>query len=223
MNQPADGARQLLRFSRGVRWVHGLTALLLTVCILTAAILYNGSIAVLVGNRYIVEQIHVWCGFALPVPLIVGLVSRSYRADLGRLNRFTRRDWHWLRSRKRRDGTIKVGKFNAGQKLNAALSVGAIGVLLASGIVMYFTHLTRLSWRSGATFVHDWFALGLGLLVIGHVVYALRDPDALRSMRTGRVPLRWARREHAEWAAEMLAEPTDEPTDGVTDQVEASR
>jgi formate dehydrogenase subunit gamma len=223
MSQPADSARQLLRFSLGVRWVHWITGILLTICILTAAILYNGSIAVLVGNRYVVEQIHVWCGFALPVPLIVGLVSRSYRADLGLLNRFTRRDWRWLRSRKRRDGTIRVGKFNAGQKLNAALSAGAIGVLLASGIVMYFTHLTRLSWRSGATFVHDWFALGLGLLVIGHVMYALRDPDALRSMRTGRVRLKWARREHADWAAEMMAEPTDAPTGEATDQVEASR
>ena len=29
------------------------------VCIATAAILYNGSLAVLVGHRFIVEQIHV--------------------------------------------------------------------------------------------------------------------------------------------------------------------
>jgi formate dehydrogenase subunit gamma len=215
MSPPAERGRGLLRFSRPVRWIHGITGALLMVCILTAAILYNASIAVLVGNRYIIEQIHVWCGFALPVPLIIGLCSRSYRADLGRLNRFTNRDWQWLRSRKRRDGHIPVGKFNAGQKLNAALSAGSIGVLLGTGIVMYFTHLTRLSWRSGATFLHDWFALGLGLLVVGHILYALRDPDALRSMRTGRVPLRWARREHAEWAAEM----TDEPQD----QVESAR
>ncbi len=84
------------------------------------------------------------------------------------------------------DGDIPVGKFNAGQKLNAALSAGAIGVLLGTGIVMYFTHLTRLSWRSGATFVHDWFALGLGLLVVGHIMYRAARPgrvavDAYRS------------------------------------------
>jgi formate dehydrogenase subunit gamma len=209
MSRPTDPGARVLRFGRPVRWVHGVTAVLVTVCILTAAILYNGRLAVLVGNRYVVEQIHVWCGFAIPVPLIVGLVSRTYRLDLGRLNRFTSLDWRWLRSRSRRDGSIPVGKFNAGQKLNAALSLGAIGVLLGSGIVMYFTHLTRLSWRSGATFVHDWFALAFGLLVVGHVVYALRDPDALRSMRTGWVPLRWARREHAEWADE-LAPPAHE-------------
>jgi formate dehydrogenase subunit gamma len=203
MNRPTEDGSELVRFSLAVRLVHAATAALMTVCIATAAILYNGSLAVLFGDRYVVEQIHVWCGFALPVPLIVGLVSRTYRLDLGRLNRFSSLDWKWLRSRQRRDGSLPVGKFNAGQKLNGALSAGAIGALLASGTVMYFTNVFRLSWRSGATFVHDWFALALGLLVVGHVVYALRDRTAMTSMRTGRVPLRWARREHGAWAKEM--------------------
>jgi formate dehydrogenase subunit gamma len=212
MSPPTRDRRELVRFSLAVRLVHAATAALLIVCIATAAVLYNGSLAVFFGDRYVVEQIHVWSGFALPVPLLLGLLSRTYRLDLGRLNRFTSLDWRWLRSRRRRDGSIPVGKFNAGQKLNGALSAGAIGALLASGTVMYFTNVFRLSWRSGATFVHDWFALGLGLLVVGHILYALRDPDALTSMRTGRVPLRWARREHSEWATEIAG---DEAADDV--------
>ena len=203
MAAPNKNRHELVRFSLAVRIVHAATAALMTVCIATAAILYNGSLAVMFGDRYLVEQLHVWSGFALPVPLIVGLASRTYRLDLRRLNRFTSYDWAWLRSRTRRDGEIPVGKFNAGQKLNGALSTGAIGVLLASGTVMYFTNVFRLSWRSGGTFVHDWFALALGLLVVGHIFFAVRDGDAMRSMRTGRVPLYWARREHAEWAKEM--------------------
>jgi formate dehydrogenase subunit gamma len=193
-----------------VRWIHALTGALMLVCIATAAILYNGSLAVMFGHRYVVEQIHVWCGFALPVPLIIGLAWPSYRADLRRLNRFTPRDWRWLRSRTRRDGRIPVGKFNAGQKINAALSAGSIGVLLGTGVVMYFTNVWRLSWRSGATFLHDWFSLGLGLLVVGHIVFALRDPEAMSSMRRGFVSLRWARREHAEWAAELTGEAAEQ-------------
>jgi formate dehydrogenase subunit gamma len=213
MNRPTKDNRELVRFSLAVRLVHGITGALMLVCIATAAVLYNGSLAVFVGDRYIVEQIHVWCGFALPVPLIVGLVSRTYRLDLGRLNRFTSHDWHWLRSKTRRDGEIPVGKFNAGQKLNGALSAGAIGVLLGTGTVMYFTNVFRLSWRSGATFFHDWFALALGLLVVGHLLHAFSDPDSLRSMRTGRVPLRWARREHGAWADELAGVEvvTDDP------------
>ncbi|MDX6360594.1 MAG: formate dehydrogenase subunit gamma [Nocardioidaceae bacterium] len=194
------------RFSTAVRWVHGLTGLFMIACILTAAVLYNGSLAVLVGHRYAVELVHVYSGFALPVPLLAGLAARSYRDDARRLNRFTPRDWAWLRSKNRRDGTIEVGKFNAGQKVNASLSAGSIAVLLLSGVVMYFTRLTPLAWRSGATFVHDWFALAVGLLVVGHITMALRDPHALTGIRTGRVPLRWARREHAAWAREIAGE-----------------
>ena len=202
-----ETGQTVTRFGLGSRWVHGLTAALMISCILTAAVLYNGSIAVLVGHRYVVEQIHVFSGLALPVPLVVGLVSRSYRDDARRLNRFTSRDWAWLRSRTRRDGTIEVGKFNAGQKLNAALSTGSIAVLLLSGVVMYFTNLAPLPWRSGATFVHDWFALAVGLLVVGHIYMAAKDPHAMTGIRTGRVPLRWARREHAAWAREVAGDP----------------
>ncbi|MEU2349816.1 cytochrome b/b6 domain-containing protein [Modestobacter sp. NPDC049651] len=207
MTRPADPG--LLRFTRAVRWVHGVTAVLVLVCLATALVLYTSSLAVLVGHRAVVEQVHVWCGFALPVPLLAGLAAPSYRADLRRLDRFTTADRRWLRSRSRRDGTIPVGKFNAGQKLNGALSAGGIAVLLLSGTLMYWTGLASLTYRTGATFVHDWTALGLGLLVLGHVWFALRDPVALRGIRTGRVPAGWARREHGAWAAEVGDRPPD--------------
>jgi formate dehydrogenase subunit gamma len=208
---PPETGRTVPRFGLASRWVHGLTGGLMIGCILTAAVLYNGSLAVVVGHRYVVEMVHVVCGFALPLPLLAGIVSRDYRDDTRRLNRFTPRDWTWLRSRTRRDGTIEVGKFNAGQKLNACLSAGSIAVLLMSGTVMYFTHLAPLAWRSGATFVHDWFALAVGLLVVGHIVMAAKDPHAMTGMRTGRVPLRWARREHAAWAREIAGDPPGRP------------
>jgi formate dehydrogenase subunit gamma len=207
MTRPAEPARavepELIRFSRSARWVHGLVGLLMLVCIATAAVLYNSSLQILVGHRRVVELVHVWSGVALPVPLLAGLVSGGYRAELRRLNRFSRHDWRWLRSRTRRDGGIPVGKFNAGQKLNGSLSAGSIAVLLLTGVVMYAGDLTPLTWRTGATLVHDWFALAVGLLVAGHISFALRDPVALRSLRTGTVPRGWARREHGAWADEV--------------------
>jgi formate dehydrogenase subunit gamma len=191
------------RFSVAERLVHRTTAVLMTVCIVTAAILYNGSIAIHVGHRHAVELVHVYCGFALPVPMVLGLVSFAYRADLRRLGRFTRSDRRWLRSRTRRDGTIRVGKFNAGQKLNSSLTSGSVLVLLGTGVLMYFVDLSPLTWRSGATFVHDWFALGLGLLVLGHVTFAIKDPEARRGMRHGSVARSWARREHPAWLEDL--------------------
>ncbi|MGX7677732.1 cytochrome b/b6 domain-containing protein [Jatrophihabitans sp. DSM 45814] len=198
------------RFGRVERAVHWTIAVLMISCIVTAAILYNGSLAVATGHRHVVELVHVYSGLALPVPIVLGVVSAAYRLDLRRLNRFTPADWRWLRRRSRRDGSIRVGKFNAGQKLNAALSAGAILVLFGTGIIMYFTGIARLSWRTGATFVHDWFALGIGLLVVGHIFYAIKDPDARQGMRTGRVPAHWARAEHAAWADEIMGAPPAE-------------
>jgi formate dehydrogenase subunit gamma len=201
MTLPTEQARpDLHRFSRGERAVHWTIAALMFVCILTAAILYNGSLSISVGHRHVVELIHVCAGFALPAPMLLGLVSAAYRADLSRMNRFNSSDWRWLRSRKRRDGLIRVGKFNAGQKLNASLTAGAVLVLFGSGLIMYFPGLARLSWRTGATFVHDWFALALGALVVGHITYAVKDREARRGMRTGWVSATWADSEHAAWA-----------------------
>ncbi|MET9486881.1 cytochrome b/b6 domain-containing protein [Nocardia sp. NPDC006630] len=208
MTRPPDAAeRDLHRFGRAERWVHWATGVLVIICILTAAILYNGSLAVMVGNRHTVEIIHVYCGFALPVPILLGLVSRAYRADLSRLNRFTKADWLWFRSKRRRLTGEEVGKFNAGQKLNAALSAGSIFVLLGTGIVMYFPDWTRLAWRTGATLMHDWFALAFGILVVGHLMYALRDREAMRGMLTGKVSESWATHEHELWAAENDEQP----------------
>jgi formate dehydrogenase subunit gamma len=191
------------RFGKVTRAVHWTAALLMLTCIVTAAILYNGSFALAIGHRHLVELIHVYSGIALPLPILLGAFSPAYRQDLRRLNRFTPGDWRWLRSRSRRDGSIKVGKFNAGQKLNGALSGGAIAALFGTGIIMYFPSLTPLSWRTGSTFVHDWFALAVGLLVIGHVFYAIKDAEALRGMRTGQVSASWAHAEHAAWADEV--------------------
>jgi formate dehydrogenase subunit gamma len=196
------------RFSRAERWIHRLVAILMLTCIVTAFVLYEGSAATLVGHRRLVELIHVWSGFALPVPLLVGLISAAYRADLRRLNRFSDIDRRWLRPGSQARKALAVSKFNAGQKLNGALSAAAIFVLLGTGTLMYFTHLVRLSWRTGSTFVHDWAALAVGLLVLGHIYRAVTDPESRTGMRTGWVSLDWARRNHSAWATEA-----DEPSD----------
>lgn len=191
------------RFTRAERWVHRATALLMGTCLMTAFVLYYGPLSLAVGHRHVVELVHVYAGYALPVPMLLGLGSAAYRADLRVLNRFTPEDWRWLRSRNRRDGSFGVGKFNAGQKLNASLVAGSVVVMVGTGTLMFFTGLVRLSWRTGATFVHDWFALGLGLLVLGHLWFAIADPQAREGMRTGRVDRRWAEKEHPAWLARL--------------------
>ncbi len=192
---------ELLRFAPAARWVHRATAVLVGICLLTAAVLYLEPLATLVGRRALVVQLHVWAGLALPVPVLLGRLSAAYRADLRELDRWTAADRAWLRRRDRRTAGLPVGKFNAGQKLNAALSAGGGLVLLGTGIVMEYGHRWPLPLRTGATWVHDWTAAALFLLVLGHVRLAYRDEDARRGLRTGWVPVGWARREHPAWAA----------------------
>ncbi|MBV6696813.1 cytochrome b/b6 domain-containing protein [Kitasatospora aureofaciens] len=189
----------LLRFTRAERWVHRTTAALMLTCLATAACLYVAPLAELVGRRRLVVTVHIWCGLALPAPLLVGLTSRALRADVSRLSRFTDVDWAWLRAVRTRAAERPAGKFNAGQKLYAQWTLGAILVILGTGLLMWLTHLAPPAWRTGATFVHDWLAAAIAVVTVGHIRMALRDGEARRGMRTGLVDRRWAEREHPEW------------------------
>lgn len=186
--------------------MHRTLGLLLGILILTGALLFFPALGSIVGNRQLIGTVHEWTGWLVPIPLLAALGSRAFRRDAGRLNRFRPTDWEWLRSRDRRSGRIRVGKFNAGQKLNAAFSLGAISVLFATGMVMFWSGLFPDSIRTGATFVHDWLALAFAVVVIGHMYMAYNDATARAGMRSGYVPESWARREHASWAAEVLGE-----------------
>ena len=201
----SPGRVRLERFTRAERSVHHVTALLTLVCLVTAALLYLPVLSTLVGYRETVKTVHVWCGFALPVPIVLGLMSRAFRADLGRLNRFAPHDWAWITNGNRRSvhggrGIFPVGKFNAGQKLNAAFTAGAILVMLGTGEIMTFPGPWPDRWRTGATFVHDWLFLIVAVVTAGHLWQAFRDRGALQGMLTGRVDLDWAARHHAGWA-----------------------
>ena len=204
MTLSSERAITLVRFSTAERWVHRILGILILILILTAALLFIPDLGGLVGNRQTVRKIHEIAGFALPVPLLLALLSRAFRDDAGRLNRFRPTDWQWLRSRDRRSGRIPVGKFNAGQKLNAAFSLGAILVLLLTGTMMFFSSYFPDALRTGATFVHDWLSLAFIVVVVGHIYMAFNDATARLGMRTGSVPESWARREHGEWATEEI-------------------
>ncbi|MFC9455434.1 cytochrome b/b6 domain-containing protein [Streptomyces sp. NPDC056983] len=199
MNPPGELPARVRRFTRSETWVHWSMAALMGMCVLTAACLYVPQFAELVGRRELVVRLHEWSGLLLPAPCLAGLASRAFRADLRRLNRFVPHDRTWLRSALRRSGPRPAGKFNAGQKLYAGWLAGAVLVMLGTGLLMWFTSVAPLTWRTGSTFVHDWLSLALGIVVAGHIAKAWADPEARFGMRTGFVGREWAEREHGEW------------------------
>jgi formate dehydrogenase subunit gamma len=199
---------RIRRFSQGERWIHLAFGSLIGVCILTAAMLYWGPLSTLVGRRNLVATVHFIAGLLLPLPLVIGaLASRAFRADVRRLNRFLPGDVPWLRSSRRRSGAFPSGKFNAGQKLNSAFTLGALLVLLATGLMLNYFSLFPDDISTGATFVHDVFAAAVVVVAAGHLWMAWQDPEARRGLRTGWVSRRWAEREHALWAATVPSEP----------------
>jgi formate dehydrogenase subunit gamma len=204
------------RFGTGTRWVHRTTALLFGVCLVTAAMLYVPELSFLVGRRQLVMTIHLYCGLALPVPTLLGWLTREFRRDATELNRFAGVDGAWLRAhllpgadRPARIAALATpgpayvgGKFNAGQKLYAAAIAGAILVFLGTGVIMeYGQHLGIPDrYRTGATFMHDLSAFAAFFAVAGHLWMAARDPVARAGLRTGYVPTWWAAAEHPRWA-----------------------
>ena len=193
------GSDRVHRFGRVQRLVHRTTGWLMALCAGTAACLYFAPLAELVGQRLLVVTVHEISGLLLPLPLLPGLFSPSLRADLRRLNRFATYDTEWLRLALKRLKSRPAGKFNAGQKLYAGWIAGAVPVMMFTGLLMWFGGLLPWIPRTSAIFVHDWLALAVAAVLLGHIRMAYRDPLAREGMRTGSVRLSWARREHPDW------------------------
>jgi formate dehydrogenase gamma subunit len=199
-------AERLLRFDLGERVLHWTNAILFAVMMATASALYVPFISAAVGRREVVKTIHVWTGLALPVPILLTYAQRrwgrGFRADVRRLNRWSPDDGRWLRTRGRDPAVVK-GKFNAGQKLNAAFTGGAILIMMGTGSIMRWPGSFPLAWRTGATFVHDWTYFALILTISGHVMFATNDPASMSSMVRGRISAGWARRHAPAWLDEL--------------------
>ncbi len=201
----ASAPQQLPRFDRVERYAHWCTATLMLILLFTGFSLYAGPLSQLVGRRLLVRTVHLYAGLLLPIPVLVAISLRAggqLREDLGRLNRWTRDDRGWWS--KRRRANVRLGKFNPGQKLNATFIGAAMAVMLMSGSILKWYGPFSDSWRQGATFVHDWFAIGLLFAIIGHITLAFRDPDALNGMLHGWVKPGWAKLHRPRWYAEMV-------------------
>ncbi|MFJ5136790.1 cytochrome b/b6 domain-containing protein [Streptomyces sp. NPDC088707] len=208
-----DPSGWVRRFSTAERMVHRATGYLMLVCLATAACLYLGPIAQLVGRRHLIATLHEWSGILLPAPFLLGLLSADFRADLRRLNRSAPYDRQWLaaaRGRRTSPEARPAGKFNAGQKLYAGWIAGAVLVMMFTGLLMWFMGLLPFVSRTSAIFVHDLMAWLITFVVIGHIRKALEDPESRLGMRTGYVSRSWAERYHSHW----LREEGDGPATG---------
>lgn len=198
----------ILRFDAVQRTVHWINSLGFGILIFTGIPLYFGSFVGVVFPRREIQEIHLWTGLFLPVPLLLSLAGpwgRRMRRDLRRINYWSRSEVQWLLTWGR--GGASSDKFNPGQKFNAIVSAAGIAITWFSGYVLQWFRLFPVSWREGATATHDSLAFALVVVIAGHVVMALTHRDELMSMFKGTVTVEWARRHTPEWSEEESRTP----------------
>jgi formate dehydrogenase subunit gamma len=195
---------RIVRFDGVQRAAHWANALLFGILMLTALPLYFPSLSDVVGRRALVATIHVWSGVVLPVPIAISILGpwgAQMRRDLRRINVWTKDEVKWLRVLGRNAPRV-VDKFNPGQKLNAIFVGGSIVVMLATGFILKWFRFFPVSWRTGATFVHDVLAFAIFAVVIGHILFALTHRESMRSMIKGWVSEAWAAKHAPGWLQE---------------------
>ncbi|HYX87079.1 MAG TPA: cytochrome b/b6 domain-containing protein [Gaiellales bacterium] len=197
------------RFSRAERAVHWLLASTFLVMMATGLILYLPAFAQLAADRMLWKTLHVGAAVVFWAGLVV-LVAASPRhlaRTASELDRFDDDDRDWLRWAARRRGPEPpAGRFNAGQKLNAAIVAGLLVVFTASGGLILLQETNhRFRGVTSAILVHDWATWVAVPLVAGHLYLAtinLSTRHSLRGMTLGSVRRDWARRHHPKWEAE---------------------
>jgi len=204
---PPQTISRIVRFDGVQRAAHWANALLFGILMLTALPLYFGSLADVVGRRALMADIHVWTGVVLPVPILISVLGpwgAQMRRDLRRINVWTKDEVTWLKAIGRRAPRV-VDKFNPGQKLNAIFIGASILIMLATGFILKWFRFFPVSWRTGATFVHDVLAFVIFAVVFGHIIFALIHWESLRSMIKGWVSEEWAARHAPAWLREEKA------------------
>jgi formate dehydrogenase subunit gamma len=207
ITQPrTESTIRILRFDVVQRTAHWVNAVLFTALIVTAIPLYFGSFFGIVMPRFTVEQIHLWTGIALPVPIIVSLLGpwgTQMRRDVRRVNYWTRAEIRWMR--KLAKSPLEADKFNPGQKLNVIFVGASILIMLVTGVILRWFRFFPVSWRGGATFVHDLFAYVIVFVIVGHIYMAVTHRGSLMSMFRGWVSERWAAIHAPGWLKEERA------------------
>jgi formate dehydrogenase subunit gamma len=197
-------SRYVRRFSRTERALHWVNAAGFLLMLVTGLVLFLPSLQVAVGRRALVKDVHFWGGIGWVCALaLVALIGdrRGLLRTARELDGFDRDDGRWLTGRR----PAPQGRFNAGQKTNAALTAAFTVLFLVSGLLLHLGEGdTRLRFASTVV-LHDGLFFVATVLFAAHLYLAVIHPatrHALRGMTVGTVSEEWAERHHSKWKPE---------------------
>jgi formate dehydrogenase subunit gamma len=194
----------LLRFSRTERLLHWVHASAFFVLLGTGLVLYLPRLSELVGRRPLIKDVHLYTGVGWAVAILLVAAAgdrRGLRRTAGELNLFDADDRRWLLGRR-----APQGRFNAGQKLNAAITAAFAVLFFVPGLLLWYGERDTRFRLPSTILVHDGLMYASLLVVAGHLYLSLVHPStrhALRGMTLGTVREEWAREHHAKWAEEL--------------------
>jgi len=201
-----DGGKTYLnRFSKSERAVHWIHAAAFFVLLGSGLVLYLPSLAG-IGNRGLVKDVHLYTAIAWALALLAVVLlgdRKGLRRTVNDLDGFDLDDRLWLRRY-----PTKQGRFNAGQKLNAAVTAAFAVLFAVSGILLWYGERDTRFRFAGTIVLHDglmWISL---VLLAGHLYLSLiypRTRHSLRGIVRGDVELQWAREHHPKWVEGVLA------------------
>lgn len=192
--------RYVRRFSRTERAVHWVHASAFLVLLGSGLVLYLPSLATEIGRRPLVKDVHLFTALAWAIALLTVVAlgdRRGLRATTRELDVFDADDRRWLLGRDARQG-----RFNAGQKLNAALTAAFAVLLTVSGMLLWLGERDTRFRLDSTIVLHDVVAYLSVALLAGHLYLAVIHPStrhALRGITVGTVREDWAREHHAKW------------------------
>jgi formate dehydrogenase subunit gamma len=197
----APKPRLVRRFSRTERLLHWTNALGFFFLLASGLVLYVPALSIAIGRRLVIQRLHFWAGL-LWIGALVAIAllgdGRGLVRTAGELDTFDRDDLRWLLGRR----PARQGRFNAGQKINAALTLAMILLFFVSGLLLWFGERdTELRFAS-TILLHDGLMFASVALVIGHIYLAAIHPPtrhSLRGMTRGSVREDWARSHHPKW------------------------
>jgi formate dehydrogenase subunit gamma len=194
------GERYVRRFSRTERAVHWVHASAFLVLLGSGLVLYLPSLATEIGRRPLVKDVHLLTALAWAIALLAVVAlgdRRGLRATTRELDVFDADDRRWLLGRH-----VRQGRFNAGQKLNAAFTAAFAVLLAVSGVLLWLGERDTRFRLDSTIVLHDVVAYLSVALLAGHLYLAVIHPStrhALRGMTVGTVREDWAREHHAKW------------------------
>jgi formate dehydrogenase subunit gamma len=202
-------SRYIERFSTSERVLHWFVTIAFFSLLLSGLGLYSRLFTgyfYLFGNGSNAILVHKTAGVLFFVSsLLLFLHNRA------KVTEFNEDDREWIRQGGgylTKDEThLKVGKFNAGQKL-FALFIGCATVVLGiTGIFIWFP-LSFPRWIVQLSLMlHGLMFVGSIMFVVVHVYLAtIGNPGTLEAMLWGKVSRAWARHHHPKWYKEVTEE-----------------